>query len=261
VSTTQPTPSKIQVVELRQYTLRPGRRDVLIELFDRELVESQEAVGMTVIGQFRVIDDPDRFTWLRGFADMTTRARALEAFYDGPVWAQHRDAANATMIDSDDVLLLRPLRPQSGFAHRARPPLGSTTIPDGLIVATIYYPANGKLEEFAAVVESALGPALHRAGASILALLVTEKSPNDFPRLPVRDEEDVLVCFTAFADEASYGRHLDALTHARHSDGLLRNLESLMRKTETWRLRPTARSRCRAPLVHRLLEPGECEWL
>jgi hypothetical protein len=34
------------IVELRQYTLRPGQRDVLIDLFDREFVESQEAAGL-----------------------------------------------------------------------------------------------------------------------------------------------------------------------------------------------------------------------
>src|SRR5215510_9567490 len=83
------------VVELRQYTLRPGKRDTLIDLFERELVEAQEAVGMKIIGQFRDLDDPDRFVWLRGFPDMSTRGRALEAFYDGPVWARHRVAANA----------------------------------------------------------------------------------------------------------------------------------------------------------------------
>ena len=33
------------IVELRQYTLHPGKRDVLIDLFDREFVESQEASG------------------------------------------------------------------------------------------------------------------------------------------------------------------------------------------------------------------------
>ncbi len=27
------------VVELRQYTLHPGKRDILIELFDREFIE------------------------------------------------------------------------------------------------------------------------------------------------------------------------------------------------------------------------------
>jgi hypothetical protein len=41
------------VVELRQYTLRPGQRDVPIGLFDRELVESQEAAGMAIDTQFQ----------------------------------------------------------------------------------------------------------------------------------------------------------------------------------------------------------------
>jgi hypothetical protein len=44
------------IVELRQYTLHQGQREVLIELFDREFVESQEALGMDVIGQFRDLD-------------------------------------------------------------------------------------------------------------------------------------------------------------------------------------------------------------
>ena len=103
------------VVELRQYTLRPGGRDVLVELFDREFVESQEALGMEIVGQFRDLDRPDRFVWLRGFPDMVRRRQALAAFYGGPVWQAHGPAANATMLDSDDVLLLRPATPV-GFA-------------------------------------------------------------------------------------------------------------------------------------------------
>ena len=55
------------------------------------------------------------FVWLRGFDGMEARKDALTAFYDGPVWAAHRDAANATMIDSDDVLLLKPAWPGAGF--------------------------------------------------------------------------------------------------------------------------------------------------
>src|SRR5690349_1433902 len=41
------------VLELRQYTLKPGQRDVLVTLFEREFVETQEAVGMHLVGQFR----------------------------------------------------------------------------------------------------------------------------------------------------------------------------------------------------------------
>ena len=52
---------QLEVIELRQYTLRPNKRDALIDLFDRELVEPQEAVGMTVLGQFRDLDHPDLF--------------------------------------------------------------------------------------------------------------------------------------------------------------------------------------------------------
>ena len=33
------------VLELRQYTLKPGQRDVLINLFERHFVESQEAAA------------------------------------------------------------------------------------------------------------------------------------------------------------------------------------------------------------------------
>jgi len=73
------------VVELRQYRLHPGARDTLVRIFDEHFVESQERCGMCVIGQFRDLDNPDRFVWLRGFPDMGARTRALEAFYGGPV--------------------------------------------------------------------------------------------------------------------------------------------------------------------------------
>src|SRR5260370_12904058 len=128
------------IVELRQYTLHPGKRDVLIDLLDREFIEPQEALGMRVIGQFRDVDFRDRFVWLRGFHDMPSRGQALQEFYGGPVWKAHREAANATMIDSDNVLLLRPALPNSGFAlERRRPPsIGGREMPSGVVVSTIY---------------------------------------------------------------------------------------------------------------------------
>src|SRR5215468_6458378 len=129
------------IVEVRQYTLHPSKRDLLIELFDREFIESQEALGIRVIGQFRDLDNPNRFVWLRGFRDMPSRAQALKDFYGGPDWKAHREAANATMIDSDNVLLLHPATPTSGFSlgNRERPRMGSNETRNELIVATIYY--------------------------------------------------------------------------------------------------------------------------
>ncbi len=74
---------------------------------------------MSIIGQPRDLDDPNRFAWLRGCTDMCSRTEALQAFYGGPVWEAHRAAASATMIDSDNVLLLRSARSASGFRTRA----------------------------------------------------------------------------------------------------------------------------------------------
>ena len=102
--------AEVAVVELRQYLLRPGRRDDLITLFEREFIESQEALGMKLFGLFCDAARPDYFIWLRGFRDMDSRRDALERFYGGPVWKAHGNAANETMVDSDNVLLLRPAR-------------------------------------------------------------------------------------------------------------------------------------------------------
>ncbi|MFD7906212.1 NIPSNAP family protein [Kitasatospora sp. NPDC059747] len=162
----------LNIVEFRQYTLHPGTRETLIELFEREFVTGQEAVGITLGGRFRDLDDPDRFVWVRAFPDMAHRRRALEAFYTGPVWRAHRDAANATMIDSDDVLLLRG----PGFA----PERGAREV-----VATVCEPSDvAAFDEYAA---RHLGPhhALHR----------TEHAENDYPALPVRTGLDVRLWF------------------------------------------------------------------
>ena len=178
------------VVELRQYTLRPGRRDVLVELFDRELVEPQEAVGIELVGQFRDLDRPDRFVWLRGFPDMESRRRSLEAFYGGPVWRAHATAANATMLDVDDVLLLRPAASSSGFGALPPRPAPADHAPADTLVATICpldRPADaGELERI-------LVPRLAAAATPALAVLVEEPSENTYPALPVRAGEHVVV--------------------------------------------------------------------
>ncbi|SEL54245.1 NIPSNAP family protein [Streptacidiphilus jiangxiensis] len=160
------------IVELRQYTLHPGARETLIELFEREFVGGQQAVGIAVGGRFRDLDDPDRFVWLRAFPDMAHRRRALEAFYYGPVWRAHRDVANATMVDSDNVLLLRG----PGF-----------TVPSGTgeVTATICHPSDETAFDAYAAQHLTPGHALHR----------TEHAENDFPALPVRTGEEVRVWF------------------------------------------------------------------
>src|SRR6201999_2771462 len=138
------------ILELRRYTLKPGQRDVLIALFEREFVESQEACGIALPGLFRDLGNPDRFVWLRGFPDMESRARSLAAFYGGPVWKGHREAANATMIDSDNVLLLRPAWPGSCLQPGSRRPPDEECSPsEGVVIASMFDLGPQSADEFA----------------------------------------------------------------------------------------------------------------
>lgn len=201
------------VVELRQYTLHPGQRDTLVELFEREFIDVQEAARIHVLGQFEDLERPDRFVWFRGFRDMASRRESLEAFYGGAVWRTHREAANATMIDSDDVLLLRPVHPGGGFPrHSAAHGRRSDT---SRVLVRIFHRATGP-DDLPTFFRERVVPVLEGTGAPPIAWLQTEHAANDFPRLPVREEADVLVCVSVLPDEAALSRHLALLAADLH---------------------------------------------
>lgn len=233
-----------QVFELRNYTLHPGQRDALIQLFEREFIEPQEALGARVIGTFRDLDRPDHFVWLRGFADMPSRAAALNAFYTGPVWQAHRGAANATIIDSDNVLLLRQIGGDLPGEASVRPAVGTRELPESVFVATTYSVAPSDESSFADAFARHVAPCWRDAGAQIVATFATERTENNFPRLPVREGETVFVAMARFASAAAYEAHRAELSASplwiEQIEPLLRG--SLTAPTQTLRMQPTARS-------------------
>lgn len=202
------------ILELRIYALRSGQREVLIDLFEREFVESQETLGARIVGTFRDLDVEDRFVWMRSFPDMDVRRRALTDFYSGPVWRAHRDAANATMVDSDDVYLLRGVGPSLSLPS-TRPAIGSRTESPAMFVVDIH-PA----DQEAAWTYADRARRDHR----VIATFETERSPNDFPALPVR-EENVLAILRRF-----------------EAVGDFLPLDDMPPAARTLRLAPTARS-------------------
>jgi quinol monooxygenase YgiN len=235
------------VLELRQYTTYPGTRDTLIALFEREFIESQEATGIQLVAQFRDVNDPDRFVWFRGFADMPARARALGAFYGGPIWKAHRDAANATIYDSDNVRLLRPARDGAGFALAGarRPAQGSVPRATDFVVVTTYHFAHPVADEFVRWFDDNLRPVLAHSGSTVLAELVSEHSENTFPRLPVRTGEELFVWVARYDSRRAYDEHLARLAaEPRWSHELFGALhQQLAGWPEVVMLEPTARSR------------------
>lgn len=235
------------IVEIRQYTLFPDQRDVLIDLFDRYFVDSLSADGMTVIGEFRVPDNPNRFFWIRGFPSMEARCVALRAFYtNGLVWKAHKNAANATMADSDNVLLMRPASRGSGLPILPDPGAKATAESKGLLVATIYHPEIPITAEFVTLFDQQIEPMVTRAGARVIGSYVTEESPNDFPALPVRPVQS-FAWFARFDDQAAYERYKSELGKDPGWGAVDQRFAELKMYAppEEWRLSPTMRSRLR----------------
>jgi hypothetical protein len=180
---------RLRVIELRQYTLYGGRRDELMRLFRHEFIVPQAAVGATVLATFRDLDDPDRFVWWRGFADMDSRLQALGAFYGGEVWAKHRAAANATMVDSDNVLLLESLD--------SRPDLTPRTA--GVLRVAIHSLNEVATALFTEFLDAFYARLVRACGGAVSARFASEAAPNNFPKLPVRAAK-VFVWCAHFAD-------------------------------------------------------------
>lgn len=235
-----PTPD---LIELRRYRLHPGQREALVALFEREFIETQEACGLQVLGQFRDLDDADRFTWLRGFADMGSRRAGLQAFYGGPAWAAHRHAANATMLDSDDVFLLRPAWPGAGLPARTQhPPQGAADEAGGLLAAPLFHLEAPASAELLALARGPLAGALRDGGARFAAWYLPAPERNDFPRLPVRENEPVLLGLALFDDEAAHARCVAGAAWQQ----AMRRLPPEVVRGVTHRLAPTPRSALRA---------------
>ncbi|MGH7564406.1 MAG: NIPSNAP family protein [Gemmatimonadota bacterium] len=192
----------IRVVEFRNYRLRPGVREAFIDYFEEHFLDSQEELGMRVLGQFRLAGEPDRFVWVRGFEDMALRRKALEAFYGGPYWDRWKGPANDMMIEWDRVHLLRPREGAWGLGDRVHdsPPPGRAE-PTG-VMATFCRAASGGPD---GALEERMGAALQDRGHTILGRFVTETAENDFPALPVIQEPNLVVILSLHPDRPKGG--------------------------------------------------------
>lgn len=168
------------VVELRQYTLHPGRLDTLARLFDSAFCDGQVREGIRLGGLYVDDDRPDCLVWWRGFADMSSRQESLTRFYGGPDWRRHRDEANATMVDSDNVFLLQPMTDVSMDAAAA----GDAIV---LFVATYNNSAGCRWLVVDTLVQH-IAPAVGDDGR----MWRTSNQPNNFPQLPIRTDTAVV---------------------------------------------------------------------
>ncbi len=189
------------VFELRAYRVDPQRREEFIDHFEQYLTHPQEALGIGVLGQFELVGEPDRFVWIRAFADMAQRRRSLTAFYgDSHAWREHGPLANDIMREWDDVYLLRPTSPVAAPTADYRPdgsaPPRGRPQRDAMVVVAVTNTADDAADPRADIAQE-MSSRIRGIGGRELASFTAEPTPNDFPRLPVRQAEGTVVSFAA----------------------------------------------------------------
>jgi hypothetical protein len=119
-------------------------------------------------------------------------------------------------------------------------------IPQSLVVANIYYFAANVGAPFIEFFERVVSPALLAADIQVAATYVSETSPNNFPPLPVRENERVFVWLSTHRDAHAYEHSLARLRQSAEWISIREELRSkLMREPEVHRLQPTPRSALR----------------
>ena len=235
--------SSFQVIEFRRYTIKEGQRENFIRYFETYFPEAFEQLGALALGQFRERGNASGFVWLRGFHTRFDRPIVNGAFYFGPLWREHSLKMNSLMKDSDNVLLLRPLAPDTEVT--VLPAVDPVTEKNGVVgiaVAQVFSLKNQPDESLSArlrkTFSSYLVPGVREAG-----VLVTLDMTNNFPQLPVRNDGPFLVWLGILRDEESLKESFTAaaqrLRETLASEKLLRDTPELLV------LEPTPRSRLR----------------
>ncbi|HEX6929251.1 MAG TPA: NIPSNAP family protein [Gammaproteobacteria bacterium] len=193
---------EFDVIELRRYTIRDGERGNFARHFESHFPEAFQQLGAIAFGEGFERGNAEWFTWLRGFRNMPARAEVNTAFYYGPLWKEHRNTLNGLMLDSDNVLLLKPVSEK----HRipVLPAVDAVAERDGahgVIVLQLFALKADGVDSFLHQAKDLFGR-YREAGIRDAGLLATLDEPNNFPQLPVRTDGPYVAWIGIAKDEA-----------------------------------------------------------
>jgi len=232
-----------QVIEFRRYTIKDGEREHFAEYFESYFPEAFQQMGAIVFGQFLERKNPVGFIWMRGFKNTDARAIINAGFYYGPLWREHSSTMNSLMVDSDNVLLLRPLTSERRVpVLPAVDPIKEEKGAQGVLVAQIFAVKPNSVDAFAQQAEATFA-SYRAAGAREAGVLITLDAPNNFPQLPVRTDGPYLVWLGIVKDnqtlDSLFTPLMERSLQSLSATGLLRAAPELLM------LGPTRRSRLR----------------
>lgn len=93
--------------ELRQYRIRPGRRDDWVQFMEGRIIPFQSARGMVVVGSWIGEADDDLYVWMRRFESETEREQLYSAVYDDEEWTTSIAPRIAELVDREKTIVTR----------------------------------------------------------------------------------------------------------------------------------------------------------
>jgi hypothetical protein len=200
-----PKGEQVKVIELRNYMLRPGKRDSFIIGFEDKILDTLNGRGNYVLGQYRVKGAEDNFLWIRGFNDMPSRLNALKGFYSCKYWQEVVWIPQAYILNYTNVNLLKPLsfpgknkNNSTGFSSDW---FGK---PKGITVVDYYYATNGWLDRLIDFMQTKYDPVLQASNVENISYWISEQAINEYIDLPVYQDKNLLVTISFYENEEAY---------------------------------------------------------
>jgi len=224
-------------LELRNYRLKPGKRDEFIAYFKAHFVASQNKAGSQILGIYRVKGAGNNFFWLRGFTSLAARKVYLPAFYYGTVWKTFGHGANDMLSNNDDVHLLKPLTWNDDSPYSTeRVHINIDENNEGITVIT-FYTCNTKLDKMIDFVGKTYLPVFKTLNSRQVSFWISELAENDFPKLPVFQDKDLMVSIAHYKNETEFkkisGQILQSMSAAQKDE-----FDDIVTKTELLILYP-----------------------
>ncbi len=103
--------------ELRQYLIRPGKKDEWVRLMEDEIIPFQQSQGMVIVGSFTGEEDESTYVWIRRFDSEEERETLYSKVYDSDHWKNEigpripdlmdREGMNVQRIEPTKISALR----------------------------------------------------------------------------------------------------------------------------------------------------------
>ncbi len=93
--------------ELRQYLIRPGKKDEWVRLMEDEIIPFQQSQGMVIVGSFTGEEDESTYVWIRRFDSEDERETLYEKVYDSDHWKNEIGPRIPELMDRDGINVQR----------------------------------------------------------------------------------------------------------------------------------------------------------